>query len=110
MRSTLSHFINCWKKSFDFKGRSTRAEYWSFIILNVVLTLGLIAITSSINENFWIVAYAYFVAALAPYASSVVRRVRDTGMSLWLLILGLIPYIGQFFIFGLLLMPSRKKQ
>jgi uncharacterized membrane protein YhaH (DUF805 family) len=110
MGSVLSHFSNCWKKSFDFKGRSTRAEYWSFVLTNAFLGLALLILLSSIKEELGVIVVVYFAASLIPYASAIVRRVRDTGMSYWLLILGIIPYIGQFFVFGLLLMPSTKKK
>jgi uncharacterized membrane protein YhaH (DUF805 family) len=93
-----------------FKGKSTRAEYWSFVLTNALVGLLLLILLSSIKEELGVIVVVYFAASLIPYASAIVRRVRDTGMNYWLLILGLIPYIGQFFVVGLLLMPSAKKK
>ena len=110
MKGILSYFTNCWRRSFDFKGRSTRAEYWSFVLTNAFLGLALLILLSSIKEELGVIVVAYFAASLMPYASAIVRRVRDTGMSYWWLLLGVIPYIGQFFVFGVLLMPSKKNK
>lgn len=109
MNTVASHFTNCWKKSFVFSGRSSRAEYWSFTLINALVIVLLASVASVINEKLVVVGILYAGSSLFPYLSAVVRRVRDTGMSFWLLLLGIIPYIGQFFILGLLLMPSKNK-
>ena len=108
MNTIASHFTNCWKKSFVFSGRSSRAEYWSFVLINALVIILLASVASIINENLVVVGILYAGASLFPYLSAIVRRVRDKGMSFWLLLLAIIPYIGQFFIFGLLLMPSKR--
>lgn len=110
MNKIIFHFTNCWKKSFVFTGRSTRAEYWSFVLTNA-LVIGLLSLVLlNIKEELAVLGLVYAGCSLLPYASALVRRVRDTGKSFWLLLLGLIPYIGQFFILGLLLMPSTNKK
>ena len=108
MKLQFSHFINCWKKSFDFKGRSTRSEYWSFFIINWIF-LGVLIVANTYYYQITYISILFLGATLFPYASSIVRRVRDTGSNLWILALCLIPYAGQFILFFLLLKPSKKQ-
>ena len=53
----LTSYISAWKRPFDFKGKSTRKEYWQFVILNSIITeisyllfLSAIALTTAIGK------------------------------------------------------------
>ncbi|MBL0691336.1 MAG: DUF805 domain-containing protein [SAR324 cluster bacterium] len=37
MRKLLSGYISTWKKSFTLRGRASRAEYWTFILINLIV-------------------------------------------------------------------------
>ena len=36
-RSILNSYLDCLKKYFQFKGRSSRYDFWSFILINVLV-------------------------------------------------------------------------
>ena len=109
MKSFFDYYLLCWRKAFNFKGKSTRAEYWSFFIINFIINIALIYIGSVTSQEIMYIAIIYFAASVIPYASAVVRRIRDTGKNLWVLLLALIPYIGQFILLYLLILPSNTK-
>lgn len=114
----------------EFQGRSTRSEYFGFLIFSVMaypITILIIRLTISPllgsilnpenpdNASFgiWIVAsktliipYALFI--FVPYIAVLIRRLHDQGKSgYWLLIL-LVPYIGIMIIWILTCMDGDK--
>lgn len=109
MKSFLDYYLLCWRKAFNFKGKSTRAEYWSFFIVNIIINIALICIGSVTSLEVMYIAIIYSAVSAIPYVSATVRRIRDTGKSLWLLFLTLIPYVGQFVLLYFLIMPSNTK-
>jgi len=86
-----------------------RAEYWSFALASAVLGIPLLGLTV-INEKLVVVVLFYFAAFMVSNASAIVRRVRDTGKSLWWLLVALIPYIGRYAVWALLFLPSADEE
>ncbi|ASN81413.1 DUF805 domain-containing protein [Deinococcus ficus] len=112
----MQDYLNVIKNHYaDFKGRARRREYWMFTLINAIITFVLqipaqgalmgmamqsdasgapsagltgIALISSI------LLLVYTLAVLLPSIGVAVRRMHDTGRSGWLLLLGLIPFIG----------------
>ena len=112
----MQDYLNVIKNHYaDFKGRARRREYWMFTLINAIITFVLqipaqgalmgmamqsdttgapsagltgIALISSI------LLFVYGLAVLVPSLAVGVRRMHDTGRSGWLLLLGLIPFIG----------------
>ncbi len=80
-----------WKKSFVWKGRATRAEYWWPVLVNF-----LIAIAANFLPDIFAIPYLIFsIAMIFPGLAVYVRRFHDINLSAWiaclpcLLILGL---------------------
>ena len=94
------------KKYFCFEGRADRAEFWYWflacVIINIVLGIG----DKFIGKP--ILAGLFSLATLLPYLGVAARRLHDTGKSGWLLLLGLIPFVG-FIIVLLLCIPEGQK-
>ena len=40
----MNYYTEAFKKYADFKGRASRAEYWYFILFNILISMGLGAI------------------------------------------------------------------
>jgi len=91
----------------DFSGRSRRREYWSFVLLNLLINLvawGLLLLTfvagfseTEMTTIMTPVFLLYGVASLAliiPGIAVTVRRLHDTDRSGWTLLFALIPLIG----------------
>tara|TARA_B100000886_G_C20288740_1_gene434454 strand:+ start:258 stop:761 length:504 start_codon:yes stop_codon:yes gene_type:complete len=112
----LASYISAWKRSFDFKGKSTRKEYWQFIILNSIVTfisyslfLFSISFTNGLNSSFPVAIsipiYIFSSIGLLLFFGSIwvalpltVRRIRDIGMSWKWIFLVSVPYIGGVFV------------
>lgn len=117
----IKSYRDFWFKSFAFGGKTKRIDYWlcfagQTIVSLVLLTIGFlfVALFPTATEEgivilltFPIIVYSFF--ALIPYISIHVRRLRDAGFSPWLLLLLLIPYVGNFVVFVFTLQPSKNK-
>ena len=119
-----SYFI-AWRKSFDFKGRSTRNEYWIFflvdfilfpiifVFLNILQNLHFSFLSTSLNSDvgiqvfniiFHLINILRFV--LLPISLGhtwtllplTVRRIRDVGMKWQWIFFVSIPIVGFIFV------------
>ena len=94
----LQLYIDAFKHFLDFKGKSTRTAFWSFVIISVLVSILLTAILPAI-------ATLYSLVALIPSIMLCIRRARDTGYTPFLALVILIPVLGVL-VLGLL--PSKK--
>ena len=100
----MKYFIEAFKRYLDFKGRSTRSEYWYFILFYYIF-LALIFVVFShygigfidfMGEQYNIWVMIYFIVLFIPTLSITVRRVHDVGLSGWWLIgFYLVPIFGK---------------
>lgn len=81
-------------KYSDFSGRARRSEYWYWsLALFIVYVVAIILF--EIVKALGIIVYVLVVlAALVPSLAVGVRRLHDTNKSGWLLLLGLVPFVG----------------
>lgn len=88
-------------KYFDFKGRATRREYWTFylFLLIVIVTLTIFeGFLSGIGlVNFNGLANIVSLITFIPNISCAVRRIRDTGKNVWFALFPFINFILLFF-------------
>ncbi|MFR7632885.1 MAG: DUF805 domain-containing protein [Streptococcus salivarius] len=117
-----------WKGYVDFKGRSTRSDYWlnvlaqclvyllfSFLLILIMILGGDSSTYTSDPYSFqMILVYivvlgigVYALASLVPSIAIIVRRLRDAGYHWALIFLSLIPYLCGFIIFILTLQPTK---
>ena len=117
-----------WKGYVDFKGRSTRSDYWlnvlaqclvyllfSFLLILIMILGGDSSTYTSDPYSFqMILVYivvlgigVYALASLVPSIAIIVRRLRDAGYHWALIFLSLSPYLGGFIIFILTLQPTK---
>ena len=112
-RGQSEFYFAAWRRAFDFRGVASRMEYWSFVLVNLVIYLVLSAILSSdrLSDSFTaLVLILCWVILLVPSLSLLIRRVRDaTGRGRFAL-LGLIPFTGLILVTGISLFPARDQQ
>lgn len=106
-------YLAAWRRTFDFRGMSTRTEFWSFSLINaaVALFLSLSRATAAGTLSIALdLAYtASIMLAFIPWLSVTTRRVRDaTGSGLWTLFL-LLPFVGGLVVLVMTLMPSKQQ-
>lgn len=88
----------------DFNGRATRFEFWSFFVLNLLISsaLGFFDGRMGLAFPFPIAPFSdlgllsgfYCAAVMLPYVALSLRRLRDAGRSGWWLLSGLVPVVG----------------
>lgn len=94
----MNHYIDAWKKAFDFKGRASRKAFWSFFFINLFILIACAILNSKTGfEGIFNISlgWLYFFVQLLPHTAILIRRIRDTNASeyLWLLF---IPLLGYF--------------
>ena len=125
----FNSFLYAWKNAFNFKGLTSRRDYWSFqliflvlflpinIIVNVsssVRSYGLFDVDLSIFESilFFISSIIYYLGLLFYLGTILVeislsiRRLRDIGKPSYHIFFNLIPILGQLYFFYLMLQSS----
>lgn len=108
------------EKYAGFQGRATRKEYWSFVLFYIIffilaMVAGLLIDAAAGNlkggHNDQPIATGAFVIIYAlgmflPSLAVFVRRLHDVGLSGWLTLVGMIPYVGGIFSLVIALIPS----
>ena len=98
MSATIENYKNGWSRGFDFSGRATRSEYWTFILLNGVLERIFGVVDEVFFEgvsDFGVLSVLWVVVAIVPTISIMIRRLHDIGKSGYWLLTVLIPLVGQ---------------
>ena len=115
----MESYLTTWKKAFKFQGRSTRKDYWFFLLINffiyIFILLGnliqsLIFQFSISNDNDFlgilskIITFVLVIPVIILLGTVwvalplTVRRIRDVGMKWQWIFFVSIPYIGFFFV------------
>ena len=132
----ITAFIDAWKRPFDYKGVTTRKNYW-FYVLSSILVSSLLEILKGIFVNlayltlpvfdgssdgssllssfflvishtFSIIDVLYSLGALVIHPSIIVRRLRDAGKQWQWVFLYLVPIIGWIWLIVLFCKPTKR--
>jgi uncharacterized membrane protein YhaH (DUF805 family) len=111
------------KKYVDFSGRARRKEYWGFYlfyiltlfvvtcagaILDGAMNLGAGKVSSDIPPTFTLgFLTVAILGTFLPALAVTVRRLHDIGVSGWLYLISLVPYVGGLVIFVMTLIPGQ---
>ncbi|MFT6071574.1 MAG: uncharacterized membrane protein YhaH (DUF805 family) [Alphaproteobacteria bacterium] len=108
----------CFCKSFVFKGRASRAEYWlfyafqwfiSFLLIFLSILMMAMSGTQDVqvgNTGINSLLFISYLVLLTPNIAVSVRRLHDTNRSGWWFWLNLLPIIGQLIFLNWLMKPS----
>ena len=92
------------KHYFDFEGVAGRKAFWTFVLFNFLISLGLSIVLGLAHLQ--PLAGLYSLAVLLPSLGLAVRRLHDIGKSgLWILV-ALVPILGFFYLIYLYCQPS----
>lgn len=105
------HFVgavgSAFKRAGDFRGRSSRSEYWYFFLLNLMIQVSAFALDyAGAYPVFTTVAAVWSLIALVPGLSLFIRRLRDGGYSPWMSLFALAGPLGAVVFLVLLCQPS----
>ncbi len=84
-------FVEVLQNFGDFKTRSSRAEFWIFVLVNFIISV-LIGMFSNT------LSYLYSLVILVPSLAVGARRMHDIGKSGWTQLWLLLPIIGWIYI------------
>jgi len=113
------------RKYADFTGRASRSEYWWVVLANTVLylVLGVVGFLAGLpgsttdydgtlepGPGFIPVGFVFAIVlfgTIVPFLSLGARRLHDIGISGWLQLIQIVPYLGGFVIFILSLLGPK---
>lgn len=116
--------MTCMRKYFVYDGRTTREEYWGFIIVKYGIMLLYFGISkvffSAMDESlmlseqsrrifgsvYMIIFIGFYVLTLLPGISAQVRRLHDSNKSGAWWFIQMVPYLGLAVMFILLIIPG----
>lgn len=121
--SPWGYFTRCMNLYIDGTGRASLAEYWWFVAIRLSLSAapalfgafvsGLVNPTgegADIGMVFAFIAVAIFFGTGIPHFCALIRRLHDVGLSGWLVLLNLIPYLGFIALFIMSVLPSQRSR
>jgi uncharacterized membrane protein YhaH (DUF805 family) len=109
----MKYFILAVKKAFDFRSRSTRPEFWYFLLFQLIFAFAAMIIDRLLGTTIKIdlglgmgeqdLGYGYVyifygLAMMIPGLSACVRRLHDVGKSGWMYFIVLIPLVGAIWL------------
>ena len=107
----MSWYLEVLQKYAVFDGRARRKEYWVFLLINILVSVVLIAIdnligTFSPQAGFGLLQGLYSLAILIPSIAVTVRRLHDTGRTGWWILISLVPVIGGIVLLVFMVLDS----
>lgn len=107
----MNAYFDGLRRYADFTGRSTRSQYWFFMLGYFVV--GLVGIfidaASSSGEPSGVVTGLISLAHLLPSWAVLVRRLHDTDRSGWWILIALIPLVGAITLIVFCCTPSQPR-
>jgi len=90
LRNIISYFLAALKKFAKFSGRAQKAEYWFFVLFQIIIVFLLAifsAVIAEINSTagvaFLILFFVFLFGSFIPQAAVTVRRLHDTNRGGW---------------------------
>lgn len=90
----------------DFDGRSTRSEYWLFVLFTLIVEGVLFLLLSAAPTLGTLLFLLFVLGSFVPSVAVGVRRMHDSDRSGWHLFLGLIPFVGGIIVIILCCLPG----
>ncbi|ALC82915.1 MULTISPECIES: DUF805 domain-containing protein [Bacillus] len=109
----MQWYVGVIKNYANFKGRARRKEYWLFALFNfLIIAAILITFSSFLNITLFYVGLvlivSYYLFTVIPTLAVTARRLHDIGISGWLQLILIVPYIGGLVITVLACFDSQK--
>lgn len=107
----MNYFVLAFERSFEFSGRSSRAEYWWFTLFYVLGIIALGVLGALLRSG--LVTSLILVVALASSITCLslgVRRMHDLGRTGWLVLVSWIPFVGALIFLVLAALPGQQEE
>ncbi|BDD11219.1 aminopeptidase [Fulvitalea axinellae] len=107
----MEWYLKVLRNYANFNGRARRKEYWMFVLMHMLLTLGVFIMLALVSlaaesETIFFAGYAliiiYSLAILIPSLAVAVRRLHDIGKSGTWFFIYFVPLVGPIWLLVLL--------
>lgn len=93
----MHHFLSAFRRIND-RGRSSRTEYWSFMLAAVIIEVGLGIVDGILGWRIagrgGVLGAVFLLVIFFPAVALTIRRLHDTNRGAGWILLNLVPYIG----------------
>lgn len=98
----------CLERFATFSARAPRAEFWWFFLFRglVFFVAAFLGAVYGGNDGAFQLAAIMFVVLLLPHLAVSIRRLHDIGLSGWIVLIELVPFIGSIALLALMMLPS----
>ena len=103
----MSWYVRVLKKYAEFNGRARRTEYWTFFLVNFVVT-AVLGFLEGLVGGPGILALLYGLAVLVPTLAVGLRRLHDTDRSGWWTLIAFVPVIGAIVLLVFLIQDGQQ--
>ncbi len=99
----------------NFSGRASRSEYWFFylfvVLVNLLTTIPLVYTATMVNNPWYLLPFlvaagAVWLFLILPVIAVTARRLHDTNLSAWFMLLFLLPGVGGLIQIIMLIQPG----
>ena len=88
-------YLDAWHNYAEFEGRSSRAAYWYFALVHLIISLMCLFLdVAFFRWPYPFLTTLYYLASFFPGLSLSVRRLHDRNISGWLILIGVVPILG----------------
>ncbi|MCY1585305.1 DUF805 domain-containing protein [Staphylococcus pettenkoferi] len=100
----MNAYRSFWRRYFDFKGHSTRKEYWVPTLVNIVIMAILLVLIYASSKLVWLVntlsgiVLIFVIAMIIPQIAVQVRRLHDINRKGFLVYLNLVLVLVESFL------------
>ena len=91
----MENYLNVLRQYKNFYGRASRREYWMFVLINTLISIGLAMIEQVLFSGTSLLSGLYTLVVIIPGVAVTIRRLHDIGKSGWMQLIILIPLIGS---------------
>ena len=101
----IEKYKKFWANSFNFKGKSTREDFWYAYVAQNILVL--VSFLFALTGDFGFILMLVFILGSIPATYSLaVRRFRDINKKWYWILTMLVPFIGPIWFLILMSRPS----
>lgn len=101
----MGWYMLAWKKWFQVSGRASRREYWTFVLVNLLVIVCVAVATtvlfadSDLDSRVLAIRVSAGLCAVIIFITTLtcqIRRLHDIGKSGWWILINFVPYVGGF--------------
>lgn len=81
----MNYYLKVLQNYANFSGRARRAEYWNFLLINIIISVVLMLVTAKGESKILYLLYRVFI--FIPSLAVGVRRMHDVNKSGWFLLI-----------------------